>query len=802
MKKLVCYFLSVMMLLLACPLALAADAAMIEKTVLSDSDFLHTVSTSSTGQRTFQFDSGLVAPEYGGLIETVTLPGEENRRGTSLKIGTERESASLPGLNIPIDAFYGSENSGELTLDYDLYIHEIKAMISGKLQASTVNFCFYGANKEILLYWSKRADGANLRAYAGGASGYGQFFDFAGQSWYKMRLKLAWEKSGGSYRYTYNMYYAPYAADSAVCEDDALTQIIADATVTTSNRITQLRLYSPRLAAAATWYAVDNLTIRQPAQPPDIAALGYEAADGTRYETEIGGAIPHTAQKLAVRLTEPIYRADNGSVLVTADGRALSVSETSYDEATQTVWLTLAEPLEEGTAGRVTLTTGVEVSAGAYMPIERTAAFTVPEAKLQLSLIQDGDFAVREDNATDSAGHYLVLENGMTAYDGAGFAEVSTAVPNGDGRCLVVGLDETDPDRPTSLPRAVIELGDLSAYDAESLTLDCKIYIAQKTHNGDGNNFRLMLYGNSSAAALTLGSTLKAGSVNQAFTEGVWHSVRLVLRWTATGAETNQYSYDVYWDGELLAAQTAAPSALTQLTALRFYAPYNNAYPSYMALDDISLWAERSRPDILGFGCDGAMCEDDVIDYRTDIVEVYLSGAVASASAETVQLYQNGSAVTLSGVGLADSGRRILLRVQDGLMPNTTYEAVLSEATEVMPDTPLGKMRTGRFITSTEAVNLANSAMRETENGMVITADAENTQTGAQSVCLVGSLWRGNQFLGVRTASVQLAGQETKTLTLEFENVSAGDRVEISAWDSPTGCKLYSRGITVYKRGM
>ena len=83
--------------------------------------------------------------------------------------------------------------------------------------------------------------------------------------------------------------------------------------------------------------------------------------------------------------------------------------------------------------------------------------------------------------------------------------------------------------------------------------------------------------------------------------------------------------------------------------------------------------------------------------------------------------------------------------------------------------------------------------------GMVITADAENTQAGAQSVCLIGSLWRDNQFLGVRAASVHLDGKEKQSLA--FENVSAGDRVEISAWDSPIGCKLDSRGITVYTCG-
>lgn len=85
--------------------------------------------------------------------------------------------------------------------------------------------------------------------------------------------------------------------------------------------------------------------------------------------------------------------------------------------------------------------------------------------------------------------------------------------------------------------------------------------------------------------------------------------------------------------------------------------------------------------------------------------------------------------------------------------------------------------------------------------GMVITVDAENTQAGAQSVCLIGSLWRGDQFFGVRAASVHPDGKEKKTLSLAFENVSAGDRVEISAWDSPTGCKLDSRGITVYTCG-
>lgn len=46
--------------------------------------------------------------------------------------------------------------------------------------------------------------------------------------------------------------------------------------------------------------------------------------------------------------------------------------------------------------------------------------------------------------------------------------------------------------------------------------------------------------------------------------------------------------------------------------------------------------------------------------------------------------------------------------------------------------------------------------------GMVITADAENTQAGAQSVCLIGSLWRGNQFLGVRAASVHLDGKKKR----------------------------------------
>ncbi|MGN1059912.1 MAG: hypothetical protein ACI4QW_05705, partial [Clostridia bacterium] len=456
MKKLFCFLLCALMALSLCPLSLAAETPTIPKVVLSDTDFSHTISTNSSNQRTFNFNSGLIAPEYGGVIETVTLPGEEDRRGTSLKIGLVQQSASLPSLNVPITSLYGSSDDGELTLDYDLYINEIKEMVTGEMKASTVRFGFYGANSDVLLYWSKRTDGCNMRAYANGASGYGQFYEFAEKQWYKLRLELAWTKANGTYSYTYNMYYAPYEDGSDVCEEDAFTQILANASVSTAKQITQLRIYCPRLAAAATWFAIDNVTVKQPVPPPDIAGLGYETEDGIKCAVETGGNIPHTAQKLAVRLTDSVYRVNNGDVLVKVNGRELAVSETTYDEESKSVWLTLAEPLEEPAAGQVVLTEAVEVSEGVYLPVVRTAGFTVPEAKLQLSLLADGDFAVAEETSTDSAGHYLVLENGMTAYDGAGYASVSTTVPESDGPCLVVGLDVVDPDRPTSLPRAII----------------------------------------------------------------------------------------------------------------------------------------------------------------------------------------------------------------------------------------------------------------------------------------------------------------------------------------------------------
>ncbi|MGN1058912.1 MAG: hypothetical protein ACI4QW_00655, partial [Clostridia bacterium] len=330
--------------------------------------------------------------------------------------------------------------------------------------------------------------------------------------------------------------------------------------------------------------------------------------------------------------------------------------------------------------------------------------------------------------------------------------------------------------------------------------LDFKIYISQKTHNADGNNFRLMLYGNSATPALTLGSTVKAGTANQDYAAASWHSVRLHVRWTATGQDTYQYTYDVYWDGQLLAEQAAAPAALTKLTALRFYAPYYEPYTAYMALDDISLQTEKKRPDILGFGFGGNLCEDGFIDYRTNIAEVYLTDSVESVSADQVQLSRNGIPVTLTGVGLDMSGQRLLLRTAESFLPNTTYEVVLGEDIAVMQGTPLGRTRTGSFITTTEAVNITDVTITEAANGIQITAKAKNTQTEEQTACLLGGLWRGKQFLGVRAVTCRLAAGEEKPLSLEIADLEAGDRVELSGWDSLAGVKLFTRGVTVYAK--
>lgn len=797
MKKIVCFLLCLMMALALCPGIMAEDAASIPKLVLSDKDFPHTISTNSTGQRTFQFDSGLIAPEYGGVIETLVLPGDEETRGTSLKIGLEQESASLPSLNIPITSFYDG-GEGELTLDYDLYIGEMPAQASGNLNGSAIRFCFYGANSDTMLYWVKRDDGKHLRAYANGASGYGQFHEFTEKSWYKLRLKLAWQAVGGTYDYHYSMYYAPYADGSGVCEDDSLIPILEDVSISGVKQVTQLRLYCPRLASTAeTWFAVDNVKVTQPAAPPDIDGLGYITEDGAVRLADKDGEIPHTAQKLIVRLNDPVYRVNEGDVILTRNGVPLAGGETVYDNENKWIVLTLAEPLEESASYRITLSENIEVYEGVYLQVPRSADFSVPEGNLQVTLLNDGDFAVSETNETDTAGRYMILENGATAYDGAGYSKISASVPGGDGNSLVIGMGANEGD--TRLPRAVIELAELESYRAQKLTFDFKVYISEKTHNADGNNFRLMLYGNKSVPALTLGGTLKTGSVNQAYTAGEWHTVSLAVRWTESGAGGYEYYYDLTWDGELLAENIAADAALTSLTALRFYAPYNPEYQEFMAIDDLVLRVEKPRPDIMGFGADGEMKADGVIDYRSEIVEVYLTDAIHSVTADQVQLCHNGLPVALSGVGWDSGAGCILLRVQEPLSPNASYEVTLADSIEAMPGVALGRVRSGGFTTATEAVNITDVSVTEKAESIQITAQAANTQQSEQTVCLLATLWRGKDFLGTRVARGILGGGEKQTLSLEIADLQSGDMIEISGWDSLTGVKLFTRGITYHE---
>ena len=218
-----------------------------------------------------------------------------------------------------------------------------------------------------------------------------------------------------------------------------------------------------------------------------------------------------------------------------------------------------------------------------------------------------------------------------------------------------------------------------------------------------------------------------------------------------------------------------------------------------MAIDDLVLRLEKPRPDIMGFGADGEMKADGVIDYRSEIVEVYLTDAIHSVTADQVQLCHNGLPVALSGVGWDNVAGCILLRVQEPLSPNASYEVTLADSVEVMPGVALGRVRSGGFTTATEAVNITDVSVTEKAESIQITAQAANTQQSEQTVCLLATLWRGKDFLGTRVARGILGGGEKQALSLEIADLQSGDMIEISGWDSLTGVKLFTRGITYHE---
>ncbi len=333
------------------------------RVMAEDGDFLvggKTVGNDNSSQeRTITFDSGIIASEYSGYMESKEII-EGDARGNSLKIGILGEGTSQPSLNVPVSSMQTTGVKGNLELCMDFYINEKTDFVKagGDSRNGTFRIAFYGAGNRSAVYFDqKMVDNMSSTKYS-----------YDEKSWYKASIYLSWTPNGDYFDYTYDIYVGKYEDGKSV--DENMTLVAGNKSITgESTKISQIRFYIPRVVEGEKWIAFDNIKLSETKAIPNITGFG---ADGKN----TGFAVDCDAEIVEIYLDESIKGADESKVKLLQNGVEVKLSDVGYNTENNKILLKLSEKLKENLDYTVELSKDIEVWENVPLGRIRKAEFT------------------------------------------------------------------------------------------------------------------------------------------------------------------------------------------------------------------------------------------------------------------------------------------------------------------------------------------------------------------------------------------------------------------------------------------
>lgn len=333
------------------------------RVMAEDGDFLvggKTVGNDNSSQeRTITFDSGIIASEYSGYMESKEII-EGDARGKSLKIGILGEGTSQPSLNVPVASMQTAGVKGNLELCMDFYINEKTDFVNagGDSRNGTFRIGFYGAGNRSAVYFDeKMVDNMSSTKYS-----------YDEKSWYKASVYLSWTPNGDYFDYTYDIYVGKYEDGKSV--DENMTLVAGNKSIIGENtKISQIRFYIPRVVESEKWIAFDNIKLSETKAIPNITGFG---ADGKN----TGFAVDCDAEIVEIYLDESIKGADESKVKLLQNGVEVRLSDVGYNTENNKILLKIGEKLKENLDYTVELSKDIEVWENIPLGRVRKAEFT------------------------------------------------------------------------------------------------------------------------------------------------------------------------------------------------------------------------------------------------------------------------------------------------------------------------------------------------------------------------------------------------------------------------------------------